>query len=134
MSEEKTNTFQEIFQVEVDGWCYGIANYPGETFPGLVHRVIRELRNSIRGAIENKVIFDVLEMSMKFSRAAKYLIDEKEICFSILAQLPKPSTLDEECQYVLAQIIDQAEQAYGGVMERLERKWLLDSKEDQEAA
>lgn len=118
--------YDEVFEVEVDGWCYGITNYPGEVFPGLVHRIIQELADSFRAAIEHNVIFDILDVSLKFSRAAKYLVDEREICFSILAQLPNPKSLNEDAQFVLAQVIDQAEQAYGGAVERLEKKWALE--------
>ena len=127
MSEN--DNFEEVFRVEIDGWCYGIANYPGEIFPGLIHRVIKELSNSFRAAIERGVVFDILDISLKLSRAAKYLVDEREICFSILAQLPNPSTLDEDAQFTVAQIIDQAEQAHGGAIERLEKKWKLDKKQ-----
>jgi len=123
------SSFEEIFRVEIDGWCYGIANYPGEIFPGLVHRVVKELANSFKSAIEHGLIFDILDISLKLSRAAKYLVDEREICFSILAQLPNPASLNEEAQYALAQVIDQAEQAHGGALERLEKKWNLEKKQ-----
>ena len=125
---EEQDSFEEIFKVEIDGWCYGVANYPGEVFPGLIHRVVKELAPSFRSAIEHGVVFDILELSLKFSRAAKYLLDEREICFSILAQLPNPSQIGEEAQFVLAQIVDQAEQTYGGALERLEKKWKSDNR------
>lgn len=125
---EVLDRYDEVFNVEVDGWCYGVANYPGEVFPGLVHRVVQELAPTFRSAIEHNHVFDILDVSLRFSRAAKYLVDEREICFSILAQLPHPSTLTEDGQFVLAQIIDQAEQAYGGALERLEKKWLVERK------
>ena len=60
--------------------------------------------------------------------------------FSILAQLPSPFVLDEEEQFVLAQIIDKAEQKYGNVLERLNRKWhweqhvLQSEKQEKKAA
>lgn len=127
---EVLDRFDEIFDVEVDGWCFGITNYPGEVFPGLIHRIIKELEETFRAAIEHNVIFDILDISLRFSRAAKYLVDEREICFSILAQLPNPASLEEDAQFVLAQIIDQAEQAYGGAVDRLEKKWSLEKKAD----
>lgn len=125
MNEPK-DRYDEVFQVEVEGWCYGITNYPGEVFPGLVHRIIKELAPSFRAAVEHHVVFDLLDISLKFSRAAKYLVDEREICFSILGQMPHPSSLDPDAQYVMAQIIDQAEQAYGGALERLEKLWAIE--------
>jgi len=118
--------FDEIFSIEIDGWCYGIQNYPGEIFPGLVHAVIRELRGSLKAAVEHNLVFDLLLISKNMSKAAKYLVHEKEIAFSILAQLPHPHDLDEDGQFVLAQIVDQVEQEYGGAIERLQRKWISD--------
>ena len=117
------DSYDEIFKIEMDGWCYGITNYPGEIFPGLIHRVIKELSPSFREAIEHHLVFNVIETSQKFSKAAKYLISDKEIAFSILSQLPNPAALDEDAQFVLAQVIDQVERTYGGALERLQKKW-----------
>lgn len=118
--------YNEIFAIEMDGWCYGIQNYPGEIFPGLIHAVVKELSAGFKLAIEHNYAFNALELSTKLSKAAKYLVHEKEIAFSIMAQLPSPHELSEEGQYILAQIIDPVEQAYGGVIERLERKWMFE--------
>lgn len=117
------DSYDEVFKVEMEGWCYGISNYPGEIFPGLVHRVIKELTPSFREAIEHHLVFNVIETSQKFSKAAKYLINDKEIAFSILSTLPNPSSLDEDAQFVMAQLIDQVERAYGGALDRLQKKW-----------
>jgi hypothetical protein len=116
--------FDEVFEIEMSGWCYGIEKYPGEIFSGLIHAVIRELAPSFKAAIEHNYAFKVLDLASRVSKAAKYLIHEKEIAFSILAQLPSPATLPtEDAQFTLAQVIDQVEQAYGGALERLQRKW-----------
>ena len=120
--------YDEIFEIEIDGWCYGVANFPGEISTGLVHRVVRELTDVFRAAIEHNYVFNILGVAEKISKAAKYLIDEREITFSILAQLPNPVTISEDQQFVLAQIVDQAEQAYGGAIERLEKKWAWETK------
>ena len=120
--------YKEIFEIEMDGWCYGLEQYPGEIFPGLVHGVVRELKESFTAAIEYGYPFDILELSAKISKAAKYLVHEKEIAFSILAQFPRPGLLTEEGQYTMAQIIDQVEQHYGGALERLQRKWTFEKK------
>lgn len=128
--------YDELFDIEIDGWCYGVTHFPGEVSPGLVHRVVKELTDVFRGAIVHNYVFNMLDVAERISKSAKYLIDEKEIAFSILAQLPNPLTLDEEGQFVLAQVVDQAEQAYGGAIERLERKWAWEAKKmvDREAA
>ena len=117
------DNYDEIFNIEMDGWCGGIQNYPGEIFPGLIHAVVKELAPGFKLALQHNYTFSILDLSKKLSKAAKYLIHEKEVAFSILAQLPGPSELDEDSQFALAQIIDPVEQTYGGVIERLERKW-----------
>ena len=58
------DSYDEIFGVEIDGWCYGVTNYPGEIFPGLVHRVIKELSPSFSAAIEHNVVFDILRFHL----------------------------------------------------------------------
>jgi len=126
--------YDEIFNIEMEGWAYGIQNYPGEIFAGLLHAVVRELAPAFKIAIEHNYAFNALELSTKFSKAAKYLVHEKEIAFSIMAQLPTPFELSEDEQCVLAQIIDQVEQAYGGVIERMERKWSFEKKKHQKQA
>ncbi|MCB0332085.1 MAG: hypothetical protein KDD55_01230 [Bdellovibrionales bacterium] len=131
---EVKDRFDEIFSIEVEGWCYGIQNYPGEVFPGLIHAVIRELKPSYKAAVQHFLVFDVLTVSKNLSRASKYLVHEKEIAFCILAQLPNPSELDEDEQFVLAQIIDQVEQAYGGALDRLQRKWAYERRLEQDKA
>lgn len=115
--------YDEIFKVEMEGWCYGLSNYPGEIFPALIHRVVKELGPSFKEAFEHGVVFNIIEISQKFSKAAKYLVHEKEVAFSILSQFPHPSSLSEDAQFVMAQIIDQVEQSYGGALERLHKKW-----------
>ncbi len=127
------NRFNEIFDIEIDGWCYGIHNYPGEKFPGLIHGVVRELRPTFLAAIEHHYAFNILEVGKKISKASKYLVHEKEIVFSILAHFPRPRDLDEEGQYVMAEIVDLVEQKWGGALERLQRRWAKITQEEEEA-
>jgi len=125
--------YDEMFEIEMDGWCYGLANYGGEIEPAVVFRVIYELTPAFKTAVESNFIFDVLDVSTRFSKAARYLVKEKEISFVIISNLPSPNTLDEDGQFVLAQIIDQVEQAYGGALERLQKKWSWE-KQNQKVA
>ena len=122
MNEVK-NRYDEVFKIEIEGWCFGIENYPGEITASILHRIIRELAISFEAAIQHNVVFDLLEISSQFSKAAKYLVHEREIAFSILGQLPNPSLLDEERQYVLGAILSPVEDAYGGALERFNKKW-----------
>jgi hypothetical protein len=127
-AEEKSSSasFEEIFNVELDGWCYGISSFPGETHPALVHRVIKELSASFRDAVDNGYAFNILDVSTKLSRAAKYLVAEKEIAMAILYQIPNPADLDDQAQFVAAQLVDQVEKAYSGALEKIQKKWLRD--------
>jgi hypothetical protein len=124
--------YDEVFQIEMEGWAYGIANYPGEIFPELIFRVIRELEPSFIEAIQHYYSFDIVEVATMFSKAAKYLVHEKDITFCILSILPPPSTLEEPAQFVLNQIVDQVENTYGGAIERMEKKWAWELKHGKE--
>ncbi len=115
--------YDEIFQIEMEGWSYGIANYPGEIFPELVFRVLRELEPSFVAAIEHHHCFDLVALAEMFSKAAKYLVHEKDVAFCILSMLPSPARFDEDGQFVMAQVIDKVEQTWSGALERLEKKW-----------
>ena len=122
------NHFDEIFEVEIDGWCYGITHFPGEVHAALVHRVFKELSVSFRDAVNNHFVFNVVDLATRISRAAKYLVLEKEVAFAILYQLPTPAEFDEEGQFVIAQLVDQVEQAYGGALEKVQKKWQWESE------
>lgn len=124
--------YDEVFQIEMEGWAYGIANYPGEIFPELIFRVMRELEPSFVAAIEHHHVFNIVEVATMFSKAAKYLVHEKDITFCILSLFPPPGKFDEDGQFVMAQIIDEVEKTYGGALERLEKKWRWDSKYERE--
>jgi hypothetical protein len=120
--------YDEVFEVEIEGWCYGLANYPGEISSGLVHRVLKEVGPAFAEALKFHFAFNVLEIARRFSKAAKYLVPEREIAFSILSTFPHPSSLDEDGQYVIATVIDQVEQAYGNALAPLQKRWSAERK------
>jgi len=136
MSFEIKDHFDEVFEIEMDGWSHGISNYPGEIFPGLVHSIVKELRPSFKAAFEYNYVFNIHKIATKFAKATKFRVPEKEIAFSILAQFPNPAGLTEDEQFVMAQIIDQVEQEYGGALDRLKSKWNHERrfKNDKQAA
>jgi hypothetical protein len=117
------NRYDEVFQIEVEGWCYGLMKYPGEMSPAIVHRIIRELAMSFEAAIEHHVVFSILGLARQISQAVEGIVSERDVAFSILGQLPNPGRVSEEGRFVLAQIVDEVEREYGGVIARLERKW-----------
>lgn len=117
--------YDEVFDIEIDGWVFGLTNYPGEVSPPVLHRIIRELGSSFLMAVEHNVVFNVLEVAAKFSDATKNLVHEQEIAMAIVAQLPNPALLLEEQQCVLGLVIDQVEQAYPGALTSFYNRWKI---------
>jgi hypothetical protein len=120
--------YDEVFEIEIDGWMFGLANYPGEISPQVIHRIIRELATSFHAAVEHNVVFNVLQIANRFSEAARFLVHEQEIAMAIIAQLPNPSTLEEDQQLVLGLVIDQVEQAYPGALASFYNRWKIGKK------
>ncbi len=123
------NRYDEVFQIEMDAWCFGITNYPGEVSPQVVHRIIRLLSSSFQTAVEHNVVFDILDLSAKISVAARCLVHDQEIAYSIIAQLPNPANLHEDQQCVLGMVIDKVEQKYPGVLETFYKRWQIGTRE-----
>ena len=129
--------YDEVFQIEMDGWCFGISNYPGEISAQIVHRIVRELASSFQAAVEHNVVFDILDLSSKFAGAARCMVHEEEIAFAIMAQLPNPATLMEDQQCVLGMIIDKVDQRYPGALDTFYKSWQIGAAKapvDREAA
>jgi hypothetical protein len=120
--------YDEVFQIEIDGWCFGISNYPGEISSAIVHQVLRELGIGFHVAIEHNVVFNIIDIAAKFSQAARFLVHEKEIAFSIIAQLPNPHLLDEDRQCVLGMVLDKVDQVYPGALEFYYNRWKIGSR------
>jgi hypothetical protein len=120
--------YQEVFAVEIEGWCYGISQYPGEIFPALIFSIIKELAPSFHQAIVCGVEVDVLDIAMKLSRAAKYLVDEQEIGMRVFLLLPNLAELPVHSQNVLEKIIQKVDTTYPGAASLLEEKWAQSQK------
>lgn len=125
MSDEVkvTNKYDEIFQIEIDGWCYGLKNYPGEVYATLVYAVVRELGVCYRCAIAHNYVFNVADLAKRLSKAAKYLVPEKDIAFCILTHLPNPAMLDNGEQVILSKIVEQTEAEFPGARDVVRNKW-----------
>ena len=115
--------FSQVFEVEIEAWCYGLKNFPGEMSSTLVYAVLRELLPLFHSAVRYNYSFNLVKTAEDMARAAKYLVCAQEIAFAIMVLLPNPMDLNEDEQYTLAMIVDQAEQEWGGALERLDRKW-----------
>ncbi|MCB0339447.1 MAG: hypothetical protein KDD53_07580 [Bdellovibrionales bacterium] len=125
----KPEKYLEAFNIEIDAWCYGITQYPGEIYPSLVHAILKELTPTLAWALEHGVVFNLVEVSEKISKAAKYLVHHKEVAFSLLARFPAPHELKTEDEmYTLAAILDMVEKTHQGAIERMEKRWANLSK------
>ena len=125
-SSEREDNYASIFSVEIDSWCYAFSRFPGELSQELIYRVVKEMSPALRSAIANNYAFDLLEAAGKIHRGIQGFLSLKEVVFVLLVNLPAPYGLDEEEQYVLAQIIDQGEREFGDVLNQLEQKWRRD--------
>ena len=115
--------YATVFPIEIDCWCFGLSNFPGELYPKLVHRVIKEMAPTFKAAIDSGYVFDIFETADKIFTASRQIVPLKHIVFAILANLPLAFELEEDSQFVLAQVIDKVEQSYGGVVEQMEEMW-----------
>lgn len=122
-TEPSGQRYASVFPVELECWCFGISNFPGQLYPKLIHRVIKEMSPTFRGAIDNGYVFDIFDTAKKIFASSAGIVPERQIIFSILANLPLAAELEEESLFILAQIIDQVENAYGGVVEQMEELW-----------
>ncbi len=118
------NSFGEIFNVELECWCYGISHATEKVDHRVLHQVIKSFAPVIREAIENLYAFDILDTAKRLVRSGKCKpTEEKEIVFYLLSTLPTPRELTKEQNDVLIQIVNQVEDVYGGAFSRLEKKW-----------
>ncbi len=117
--------YDEVFEIEINGWCFAITNFPGEISPELMHYIIRELAIGFHAAIEHNVVFSVADIASKLQQAARYLVHEKELAYSIVAQLPNPNVLDDEPRSVLDMILDKAESGYPGITDAFYDRWQM---------
>lgn len=124
--------YNEIFDVEVESWCYGLGNFPGELTPALVHRVMKEFAKTFEEAINHNLIFNLVEIAKSVRVAVRNLVDEHELAYSMLAQLPAPYKLNEDQQFVIGQVIDIVEQSFPGALERLEKRWRFEREKGQQ--
>ena len=122
-NDQNNQRYASVFPVEIECWCFGISNFPGQLYPKLIHRVIKEMSPTFRAAIDNGYVFDIFDTAKKIFQSSAGIIPEKQIVFSILANLPLAFELEEESLFVLAQVIDQVEKVYGGVIDQMEELW-----------
>lgn len=116
-------SFEEIFEIELKCWCFGISNSNEKLDQKLLHRILKEFSNIFRESIENLYEFDLIQTSKRLIVAGNCDIPEREVVFHILSYLPTPCELTKEQNEVLNNIVTKVENIYGGAFERLAKKW-----------
>ena len=58
MTLEVKGHYDEVFDIEIEGWCYGITHFPGEVTEALIYRVIKEITPAFCKAVDCFHIFD----------------------------------------------------------------------------
>jgi hypothetical protein len=122
----EAHPFEKAFRLEVDSWCYGLANLQETILPGVVHRVIKELSPILKKSLEEGYALSISEAAQALEVACGKVVPEKEIAFALIAQLPDPKVLNATGKEVFALIIAQAERKYGKVVQRVKEKFQLE--------
>lgn len=123
-------SFAELFEIEIEGWRYGIEQNITDLSPKVIFEILNEMEQVFTTSIENHYAFDLVSIATGFSKASRQLVKEKEVAFYILSTLPHPKNFNEKQKKVLAKIIDQAEKQYGGAKERLKKRWAGEKHEN----
>ncbi|HMO02299.1 MAG TPA: hypothetical protein PKD37_06415 [Oligoflexia bacterium] len=126
--------YDEVFEIEVAGWCYGLEHYPSGVTKELAYAVIKELAPSFRKAIESFFAFDLISVADRFAKSSQGAINVNEAALCILSLLPNPTTLEANCVGVLGEIIESAESVIPGVGEKLQSKWNRENHVRQQRA
>ncbi len=117
------NQFAEIYEVELECWCYGLKGVNKGIDNSVLHKVIKEFAPVLHEAVRNLYVCNILETAERLVKASKLKVSEREIAFYILSMLPAPVELNEEQQNTVLQIVDIVEKVYSGAAQRLEKKW-----------
>ncbi len=117
------NDYSEMFDLEVEAWCFALRTYVGEPTPGLVDRLIGAFEGSLHKAVEAGYVFDIGQIAVQLSESTKFRVSRDDILMALAAYLPHPTLLNNESQMCLAQIVDSLEQLSPGMHNKLEVYW-----------
>lgn len=124
---DMAHSYAEIFDAELQCWCYGLAHIRERIERNVFHKVIKEFAPVLREAVEHGYVCDVVGAAHRLIEAARTDISEKEAAFHILSQLPCPKTLNDDQAHALSEIVARVDHTYPGAAQRLEKKWGAES-------
>ncbi len=108
-----TTSYAEIFPIEIEGWCSGIASYPGMVSSLTVKRVISQLQPSLLLAVQSNFQFDIVAIARQFAFAGKGVVSEKQVIEWLVEVLPSPKELNEDGLYLVANVLSAASSVRG---------------------
>lgn len=121
---------QDIFDLEIQAWCYGLKNYPGEIYTDLVAAVLDEVAPCFKEALKSKLQISVIDIADKFVEASHYIVDHYTITKLICQKFPNPNDLADDMDelYLIANILDEIEGRYVGFHTVMENYWANNSQ------
>jgi hypothetical protein len=102
---------------EIDEMCLALKSYPGEIYFDLPFYVVAGHAGMFKEAIEQGLALDVLDLSVQLTKAAKYLVHEKDVTTFIYVNLPPAASIAPTKRPFLTRIVDQIEEQYSGSIE-----------------
>ena len=118
-----SNSFEEVFEIELKCWCYGLERVDEAVDASVLHKVIKEFSPVLKEAVQREYEFSIVDVAMRFVTAAKCKNLLREIVYYIASHLPAPFELSETEKQTLQRIIITAERKYQGINKRYETKW-----------
>jgi hypothetical protein len=132
--EPRKLTFAEIFELEINAWCYGLANFPGEMSIALVYSVLRELIPLFHAAVRHETVANLPLFGRMLTRVSDYKISPVEACFSTMVLYMNP--FDDEGRWIntILATVTEVERVYpdAGLLTRLARKWRWEIEKRQQ--
>ena len=121
---------QDIFDLDIQAWCYGLKNYPGQINTDLVAAVLNEVAPCFKEALKANLQFRVVDIAEQFVEASHYVVDHYTITKLICQSFPNPNDLSDDMDelYLIANILDEIEGQYVGFHTVMENYWSNTSK------
>lgn len=115
-------SYDKIFPLEIESWCYGISRFPGALTPKIIHAVIREMSGTFLKAVQHQIAFNLLDVVARIQEASESIVNDRELTFYIIAQLPNPQKLNDSERATLDAIIARVQETYPDVVQRFEAR------------
>jgi|GEM_PF-6333182 len=125
-SKSSVSALESDIKLTVDRWCFGVQNYPGEIYPKLIFKVIKQLAPAIKAAVEGNLVINLVALGQHLAQAGKYVVSEQEIILALAGALPCPTAIDPSHHETLANTLGVIEQVLPGSLSQVKDHWELE--------